>query len=163
MKNLLIFCILFILFACEVNEKQEATINYYLTSTSHKTYEYISFQFDHTRAHRNQMNEIRTVYLDPKKVNFDLSDPDKISLGSSTIEPEVINGYNFGFSSFNIIKQNDTIELAQPFGYNNYTEFSLEPSEAANIDVTFILDINTSIVLDSAGKDWIKPRIIIKN
>ena len=161
-KTLLLIFMATLLINCGKDERTDATINYHLTTKSDTTYRRISFEFDYTRAHRQQNREIRTVYLDPKRVSFDLSNPDIIFLGSSTIEPENINGFDFGFGEFSVVKGEDTLELVQPVGYDDFAAFQLEPLERAVINVTFILDVDASLVLDSAGQNWIKPQVIIE-
>jgi len=163
MKNLPIILLAILLISCNKDEKEDATINYYLTTTSDTTYQRIFFQFDYTRAHRQQNNGIRTVYLDPTQVDFDLSGPEEVFLGSLTIEPEKINGYDFGLGQFRVVKGNDTLQLVQPFRFDDYTAFPLEPSEGEELNVNFILDVEASIVLDSAGQNWIKPQVKIEN
>jgi|AntRauTorckE5430_2_1112549.scaffolds.fasta_scaffold13214_1 hypothetical protein len=161
MKNLPILFLAVLLISCGKDEKEDVTINYYLTTTSDTTYKRIFFQFDYTRAHRQENSVIRTVYLDPMQVDFDLSNPEEVFLGSSAIEQEKINGYDFGLGQFRVVNGNDTLELVQPFGFDDYTTFPLEPSEGEELNVTFILDVEASIVLDSAGQNWIKPQVKI--
>lgn len=163
MKNLSILLLAIIFISCDKNEKEDATINYYLTTTSETAFDEISFQFEYTRAYRQQKNEIRTIYLDPIQVEFDLNSPTEVFLGSSKIEPVSIDGYDFGFSQFDVVIGADTLALNPLSGFDNYADFPSTPSEGGEIDITFTLDVDASIVLDSAGQNWIRPLITIEN
>lgn len=139
--------------------KQDATINYFITTTSESPFREISFQFDYARAHKSQLNQIRTVYLNPTVVNIDLMNPEKVYLGSSTIEPELITGYDFGLGNFSVETGSEILEL-NLLGFNVYTDFQLEPMEGDEMEVTFVLDVDESITLDSAGQNWIRPQFV---
>lgn len=109
------------LFCCEKEDEVEATVvNYYISATESSKFDRVLFTFDHTRAIRE--NEIRTFYLDPKDIILNLSDPDDVFLGSLTIEPIKVKGYDFGFSDFKVTKSGETFLLTQPYLNNNYSE-----------------------------------------
>lgn len=163
MKNLSIIFLAILLISCNKYEKEEATINYYLTATSDTTYSRIFFQFDATRAHRKQNSEVRSVYLDYRPVGFNLGNPEELFMGSSTVEAENIDGYSFLLEEFSVVRGNDTLELVRPYGYRGYTAFPISLSDGEELNVTFTLDVEASVVLDSAGQNWIKPQMRIEN
>jgi len=169
LKILSIFLLGILLAACEdgrflANDrgrKQDATIHYFITTSSESPFTEISFQFSYARAHKSQLNQIRTVYLNPTEVNVDLGNPEKVYLGSSTIEPELITGYDFGLGNFSVETGSETLDL-NLLGFNFYTDFHLEPMEGEELEVTFVLDMDESIRLDSAGQNWIKPKFKVQ-
>lgn len=153
------------LFSCMEEENEDATINYFLTTTGTTEFKQVLLQFGHTRAHQQQPNQNRTivtVYLDPKQVEFDLSKPEPVFLGASEIGPKEIIGYDFGLWNFKLIGEKDTLDLAQSFYHDDYSSFPFEPTMGEELNVTFVLDLDASLVLDSAGQNWIKPRILIQ-
>lgn len=149
-----------LLLSCIRPEKDHATIHYYFTTTPDTTYKQLSFLFDFTRAHRT--DEVRAVYLDSKVLSFTLNRPATYYLGESTIEPEVINGYDFGLYDFEVVKGSDTLPLSTQYNFSNFAPKYIPPAPQQEIHLTFVLDVAASIVLDSAGQDWMKPRISVE-
>lgn len=136
-------------------------INYYLTVISTEEFDSISFSFLYTRAFLNN-SVIRNVYLDPKEINVRLNRKELISLGSSSIEPLFIEGYDFGFSQFRLRKDNRTIDQFV-WGFDEaFAKAEFTPMEGDTLDIHFELDVDASIVLDSAGKNWITPKVKLK-
>lgn len=143
--------------SCIRPEKDHANIHYYFTTTSDTTFEQLSFLFDFTRAHRNEA--VRSVYLDAKLLSFDLDRPKTYYLGESSIEPEAIIGYDFGLYDFQVVNGTDTTSLKTQYNFSDFAPKNISPVPQQEIHLTFVLDAAASIVLDSAGQDWMKPRI----
>lgn len=117
MKKIFIALLPLLLIACAEEVPEKATINYKLTVKPSQRFDYAKFTFEYTRAHRNinGQGEIRSVYLDPKEIETNLSKVKSFPLGSSEIEPAPIDGYDFGFSSsFAVVQNQDTLLLQQP-------------------------------------------------
>lgn len=167
-KNLLFCLIIVFLTSCDKEtlfdfnkkSKEDARINYFFTTSKDSSFDQISFTFDYARAHRSQLNQIRTVYLDQSPLNFYLKNPEKIYLGSSTIEAETITGYDLTISSFKLRKGSEIFKLGQ-IEVTFYKDFELLPKEGEELDIIFFLDLANTITLDSAGRNWIKPKVEI--
>lgn len=153
-------CTMALLCRCGRQEEPHANIHYYLTTTADSSFDQLTFLFEYTRAHRH--NEIRSVYLDPVWAKFDLNRPQTVYLGASTIETEPIKGYDFGLANAQIVKGKDTIPLKSQITFNDFSAFALLPSAQQEIHLTFLLDVDASVVMDSAGHDWMKPKFIIE-
>lgn len=138
----------------------DATVAYYFSAKPSASYDVVSFSFHYTRAYMD--NAIRTVYLDQKDVLISLNTPEPVILGASNIESETVNGYNLSLSGFKVIDGTDTLLLSVPPSYNDYyaAGFSLDKGELKSL--TFELDVEASLLLDSAGKNWIKPKFKLK-
>lgn len=160
-KNLSILALLMLLLGCSDAERDDATINYSITALPDSTINQFFCTFLYTRAH-HENNSIHTVYLDEKPINFNLTNPIPISLGSSTIEPEKITGFDFGLEDAFVIKNNDTFQLVETYWFDDFSAFNLSPTKNEEINLNFIIDVNASILLDSAGKNWIKPKIMVE-
>ncbi len=141
----------------ETNQKN-VLINYYLTVIPTDKFDSLSFSFLYTRAFQNY-TAIRTVYLEPKDIDVSLNKKETISLGSSSIEPLFIEGYDFGFSQFRLRKDNRTIDQFI-WGFDEaFAKAAFTPVMGDTLDIYFEFDVDASIVLDSAGKNWITPKI----
>lgn len=164
MKTIIILLIVLIVFSrCNKDEKIDAIINYYITTNTDTIYQNISFDVNFLRAYRQQNNEIRSVNIAPTRVSFDLSLPERVFLGSSNIEPGKITGYDYSFGNFRLVKGEDTISLIQLSSMTSFIDFEMSPSEGQVLDITFIMDVQSSLVIDSAGQNWIRPQITIEN
>jgi len=139
-------------------DQKNVLINYYLTVTPTDRFDSLSFSFLYTRAFQNY-TAIRTVYLDPKDIYVRLDKEETISLGSSTIEPLFIEGYDFGLSQFRLRKDNGTIDQFI-WGFDEaFAKAEFTPVMGDTLNIYFKFDVDASIVLDSAGKNWITPKI----
>lgn len=162
MKKLAILVLTTFMASCAEKEPENAEINYSLSVKSSEEFESMSFTFEFTRAHRHAEDangEIRTVYLDPLDIEAQLDETRNFPLGSSEIEPEPIEGYDFGLTEFTLTKDSSLINLLTPFAYDDFSAAGFEPQPGEVIHVTFILDTDKSVVLDSAGENWILPSI----
>ena len=166
--RILIFVILAtIASSCNIDSEEEdriiqdpsnVLINYYFAVKPFGEYNSLSFMFNHLKA--DQLGQTyRTVYLEPVSINVAESF-NKIGLGSSLIEPIAITGFSFGSSQFVVSKGNDTIPLIlNESSVEVDTELTFEGPDT--LDITFELDLQSSVVLDSAGIHWIIPKINI--
>jgi hypothetical protein len=70
-----------------------------------------------------------------------------------------LKGFSFGATRFNVHKGNDAI----PLFMNDfiYVETDLTFESKDTLDITFELDLQSSVVLDSAGVDWMISKINI--
>ena len=139
-----------------IQDPSNVLINYYFSVKPFGEYTSLSFSFNHLKA--DQLGQTyRTVYLDPASVRLAESF-NKIGLGSSLIEPIAITGFSFGSSQFVVSKGNDTIPLIlNESSIDVDTELTFEGPDT--LDITFELDLQASVVLDSAGVNWIIPQI----
>ncbi|AEV31790.1 hypothetical protein Oweho_0777 [Owenweeksia hongkongensis DSM 17368] len=162
-KNLLFFAIIVSLFACNKEEDEKATINYYMTSNKSRTYDHVMFRFDYTRVIYSHNDRESVVELLPQNIILDLDRPSEIYLGSSPAEPGEIKGYSFQISDVKVVKDGDTIALDQPYQYDDYTEFSLNPAKGDIMNINFVLDVDGSTILDTiTGNHWISPKIAVE-
>ncbi len=163
MKKIFIAMLALLMIGCTEDVPENATINYKMVVMPSQNFDFAQFTFEYTRAHRivEDNKGIRTVYLDPKEVETSLAQNQTFALGSSEIEPEPINGFDFGFSPFTVVQNQDTILLNQPSRFDDFTAASLSPSPGQTINVTFQLDLDASVVLDSAGENWIILEITV--
>jgi hypothetical protein len=165
MKMLRLFAIGMLLCSCrdamiekEISrvESNNCLINYYFSVKPFGEYSHLSFSLNYLRA--DQLGTIyRTVYLDPSKINISNSQQHWISLGSSAIEPLAVKGFSFGATQFYVHKGNEVIPLVMHNFINVNTDFDLKRQDT--LDITFELDLQSSVVLDSAGVNWMIPRI----
>ena len=168
-RNIIFFLLIAVLTSCgegafldfNKKSKEDATIHYFLTVSEDATFDHISFSFALARAHRKELNQVRTVYLDQAQLNFDLSTPEKIYLGSSTIEPESISGYDLSLGNFKLGGGSEVTDLSL-IGISCYSDFQFKPEEGDELDIIFILDVSKSVILDSAGQNWINPKFEIQ-
>lgn len=137
-------------------EDDNSLINYFFEVKSFGEYDYLTFSFNYLNA--DQLGRFyRTVYLHPKKISIANSQQHRINLGASTIEPLPIKGYSFGASQFYVHKRNEVIPLV--LNDFMYAEADLDVVKQDTLDIIFELDLESSIVLDSAGVDWLIPKI----
>ena len=137
-------------------ESHNCLINYYFSVKPFGGYSHLSFSFNYLRA--DQLGTIyRTVYLDPSKISIPNGQQHRISLGSSAIEPLEIKGFSFGATQFYVHKGNEVIPLVMHDFINVKTDLDLQRQDT--LDITFELDLQSSVVLDSAGVNWMIPRI----
>ncbi len=139
-----------------IQDPSNVLINYYFSVKPFGEYNSLAFSFSDLRADQLGIT-YRTVYLDPVSISLAKSFS-RIGLGSSLIEPIAITGFSFGSSQFVVSKGNDTIPLIfnESSAYIN-TELTFEGPDT--LDITFELDLQASVVLDSAGINWIIPKI----
>ncbi|MGB3852653.1 MAG: hypothetical protein WA958_21995 [Tunicatimonas sp.] len=131
-------------------------INYYFSVKPFGEYNSLAFSFNNLRADQLGLT-YRTVYLDPASIQMAESFS-RIGLGSSLIEPIAITGFSFGSSQFVVSKGNDTIPLIlNESSFDVASELTFEGPDT--LDITFELDLQASVVLDSAGIDWIIPKV----
>jgi hypothetical protein len=165
MKILRFFAIGIVLCSCRDStiEKEilgiksnNSLINYYFSVKPFGEYHNLSFSFNYLRA--DQLGRMfRTVYLDPNRINIANGQQHRINLGSSTIEPLTIKGFSFGATQFYIHKGNEIIPLVMHDFIYVKTDLDLERQDT--LEITFELDLSSSVVLDSAGVDWLIPQI----
>ena len=158
--------ILFLLFVvCGVscsNEPEDATIQYHFIVKNPGVYQSVDFSFLYTRAHTGE-NVIRTVYLPSKDMSFRLDEQFAYFIGSSIIEPEEIVGYDLLLGNFTIMESNQLRSLKTPVTFREYAKADIIPEPGKVLNLYFELDLASSVVLDSAGTDWILPRISISH
>ena len=75
------------------------------------------------------------------------------------MEPLTIKGFSIGASRFNVHKGKEAIPLVM----NDfiYVETDLVFENQDTLDITIELDLQSSVVPDSAGVDWMIPKINI--
>lgn len=161
MKKLAIFLLPVLLISCAKDEPQQAQVNYFLSVEPTTEYDYLDFTFMYTRAHRlveGGTPEIRSVYLDPKMMSIALNEENRFRLGSSEIEPIPIEGYDFGLSAITVTKGQQSFKLEKSVYFDDVARANITPAPGETLNVIFQLDVASSVVLDSAGQDWLNPR-----
>ncbi len=137
-------------------DSNNSLINYYFSVKPFGEYSNLSFSFNYLRA--DQLGtRFRTVYINPDRINIANGQHHRISLGSSAIEPLTIKGFSFGATQFSVHKGNEVIPLVMHDFMNVKTDLDLNRQDT--LDITFELDLQSSVVLDSAGVNWMIPRI----
>ena len=97
---------------------------------------------------------------DTTTVNLDLNTPPTIYLGSASIDPVEVNGFGLYLNSYTLFSDTDTLQLRKIFGVKTFMPASFIPAEKQELDVTFFLDIdNSTFTLDSAGRNWLTPKV----
>jgi len=151
------------LFACNKAKEEEATINYYMTAAKSRNFDHVMFRFDYTRVIYSHNNKESYVQLPPQNIILDLDRPSEIYLGSAPAEPGEIKGYDFQISDVKVVKDGDTIELGQPYQYDDYSQPSFSPPEGGFLNINFVLDVDASTIMDTiTGNHWIHPKIAIE-
>jgi hypothetical protein len=99
----------------------------------------------------------RTVFFEPVVISTAKNQQYGVHLGAHLIEPIDIKGFSISASRFVILEGSDTIELL----INDliYAETDLIFERQDTLDITFELDLKSSVVLDSLGVDWINPKV----
>ncbi len=157
MKKLLLFIavgvgLIPVLFSCS-DSIEQATVEYYITASQSNNYENLQITFDYARAYvpgdDPGSTAIRTVYLDSQQLSLALDGlQEPVFLGTSTIEPGKILGYDFSFSSISVLKNGNEIVLR----YKDYNESNkvekeirLTPGEVRKVVFEIVTD--ESVVL----------------
>jgi len=165
MKIFILFAIGIMLCSCndstieeelKVIESDNSFITYYFSVKSFGQYDRLSFSFNDLRA--DQLGKYyRTVYLEPNKISIGNNEQHRINLGPSTIEPLKIEGFSFGATQFYVHKGAEVIPLIM----NDfiYVKTDLDIGKKDTLHITFELDLPSSVVLDSAGINWMIPKI----
>ncbi len=162
-KNLLFFAIIVSFFSCAKEKNEKATINYYMTSSKSRNYDYVMFRFDYTLVIYSHNDKKSVVELSPQNIILDLDRPSEIYLGSSPAEPGEIKGYSFLISDVRVVRNGDTIALDQPYQYDDFSEFSCNPAKGDIMNINFVLDVDGSTILDTiTGNHWISPKIAVE-
>ncbi|WP_421753927.1 hypothetical protein [Croceimicrobium sp.] len=164
-KNLLLLGSLFILLsACSKEEESKsATLHYYFElSTEDSETRLVEFDFQYMRAHRSDPREIRSVYLDPGFVQISNQERQKHYIGASSIEAQFIDAYDISLSGFRLIRPNDTLELRLLNSPQDQIPCNIQPDKGDNLDLYFDLNLDRSLILDSAGFNWIRPQFQIR-
>lgn len=162
-KNLLLFALIVTLFSCNKQDKDEATINYYITTQKSDNFDHIQFKFEYIRAILNDGQKIKEVHLRPRMIEIDLKYPYEIYLGTSSMEAEKIEAYDIQISDVKVIKGTDTIALNQPEQYDDYASGSINPSKGDVVNVNLVLDVDASTIIGVAGgQNWINPQVAVE-
>lgn len=138
------------------SDNDHVLINYHFSAKSFGEYRHLIFSLDNLRA--DQLGTTyRTIFFEPVSISIAKNQQYGVSLGAHLIEPVDIKGFSISASRFVVLEGSDTIELL----INDfiYAETDLIFESQDTLDITFELDLENSIVLDSAGVDWINPKI----
>lgn len=161
-RNLLGLLVLLIAVSCNKEEKDNATINYYITAPRSSNFNYIEFTFDYLRVIQNDDSNPQTV-IGSKQITFNLEDPSEIFLGSAAIESDLIEEYQYSVSNVIVVRDNDTIALSKPQHADDRTPTSIFPSEGQILNLNLVLDVDASTVIGVAGgENWLNPQIAIQ-
>ena len=152
---------LLVLLASCAKSPEYVNIAYNITASDSSAYDRAAFKFTYVRAWTGS-NVISSVYVESQNINLNLSSPQPHFLGTSGLTPTFIHGYDFYFENFMLIKGNDTLHLDWPDGSWPFSETSIDLNDGQDRTITFELDIDKSIILDSAGSNWISPKIITR-
>ena len=162
--RILLFCTLILsVSACNKEDEDKATINYYMTSTVSTTFSHIQFRFDYIRAIYNDGKSSTLLTINPQLINLDLKYPSEVFLGTSQIATDEIDGYDFRISEVRVVKDQDTINLVQPLEYSNYANADLNLSKGEIVNINLVLDVDASTTLDAVtGENLIKPQVVVE-
>lgn len=168
MRYLLLFLTVIVSLSCSKMkiEQGKALMHYYITTTPSEKYTGMKFHFDYVRAHRTESNGsqiIRSVYLEPGEVIIDTHDPVPVFIGSSEIEPGTINGFDLVFADVMLFNDKDTLKLSQSSAWDEFTRAdSIIGEGERNKNIVFEINLESSVVLDSANRNWLLPSVSVK-
>tara|TARA_R110002050_G_scaffold158249_2_gene287525 strand:- start:7889 stop:8446 length:558 start_codon:yes stop_codon:yes gene_type:complete len=163
-----------IFLACE-KEETIGQANYYISTTTSSNYNTLSLKFEKLSIQLLEFDAMPYLITNQaQSIEFNLSNPQPIYLGSQRNSFQSLkrdgspNKYEIWFSSSDYRLKTDTSEMSLNHLIDiNSTDFLRHDTVHAYIapenklDVTILLEINieNSVILDSAGKSWIAPDI----
>ncbi len=165
-KPILFFLIAATFFACE-RDLENVTVDYSFKLKTSESYDSVELLFLHIRAFQPNGNEnaVRTVYLESQDLNFSMNNYNsEYNLGSSHIEPGIINGYDISLSEFFVFKDGEKIRITEVNTTPIEVLQEIDFTEDKNHSICFELDFDNSISVDNENNYIIEPLIkIIQN
>lgn len=163
-----------IFLACE-KEETIGKANYYITTTTSSNYNTLSLKFEKLSIQLLEFDAIPSLITNQaQSIEFDLSNPQPIYLGSERNSFQSLkrdgspNKYEIRFSSSDYRLNTDTSEIILNHLIDIYnTDFIkhdtvhayIAPESQLDVNILLEINIDNSVILDSAGKNWIAPDI----
>lgn len=160
MKNPILFIVLVIfhcfLYSCSNKDVDDPIITYYFTTSESELYEYFSLDFNYSSAIQNNSGKgdiaYRTIYIDPKPLEFTPNEPTEIYLGQSSIETREIKNFDINIGSAKIGNSaKNAIDLQEIFENAKVNNEPFQPNPAENITVIWEFQLEESINKDDNG------------
>lgn len=130
-------------------EQEKALIEYYITTKQSRVFKFLSFSLLWTRAHKE--NTYRSVYLDPIDLFFNTDSeysPDTIYLGSSEIEPGIIEGYDYWIVNGRCAIDQFIFNLLDKAYYeSNASTCNILVKHGEIKKILFVVDVDESVVM----------------
>ncbi len=166
-----------VLVACKKKESTTNKLDFYVSSAPSSKFTNLTFDIESLQFILLNSDGIHYIVLDEREsINIDLANPSLKYLGSlerpfeSHQRSDVVNEYELRISSSEFIVSTDStllmleyspnVKLAQNQGYDTARTF-LNLANGQSLDIILEIDIDGSIILDSAGSNWISPELKI--